>query len=262
MTSDTEHTHRQRKSHGGGRRQLAILVLALTALALALPFTGQPVSAAAGNTEGQPTINGILRVGETLTADISTFSDPDGIVIVTYYEWTRRPSPNAASTVASEGSRATTHTLVEADLGQYISVRVSYLDGGGILELATSNIVGPILGAALPAKPTGLTAQGFKVGWSDTIGPYVALAWHNPGDDSITHYDILRRDVGTHAKGEFHVVATYNGGNGPQYFDRTVDEDRHYVYRIQAVNEHGTSSRSKFAKANTTSDPIVPYDNP
>ena len=72
---------------------------------------------------------------------------------------------------------------------------------------------------------------------------------------------ILRRDVGTHAKGEFHVVATYNGGHGPQYFDRTVDEDRRYVYRIQAVNEHGTSPRSKFAKANTTSDPIVPYDD-
>ena len=197
MTADTEHTHRQRKIHGGGRRQLAILVLALTALALALPFTGTPVSAAAGNTEGQPTINGILRVGETLTADISTFSDPDGIVAVTKYQWTRRTSPNAASTMASEGS---THTLVEADLGKYISVRVFYVDRGAAIELATSDIVGPILGAALPAKPTGLTAQGFKAAWSDTIGPYVALTWHDPGDDSITHYNILRRDVGTHAK--------------------------------------------------------------
>ena len=261
MTSDTEHTQRQRTIHGGGRRQLAILVLALTALALALPFTGTPVSAAQGNTEGKPTINGILRVGETLTVDISTFSDPDGIFGITQYQWLRFDGTPPADNLA-DGARATTYTLVEADLGTEIAVKVTYLDGTGAHENTLSSRVGPILGAAPPAKPTGLTAQGFKAAWSDTIGPYVALAWHNPGDDSITHYDILRRDVGTHAKGEFHVVATYDGENRSQYFDRTVDEDRRYVYRIQAVNEHGTSPRSKFAKANTTSDPIVPYDNP
>ena len=65
--------------------KLVILLVALAALAL--PLTGTPVSAAQGNTQGQPTINGIVRVGETLTADISTFSDPDGIVVVTYYRW-------------------------------------------------------------------------------------------------------------------------------------------------------------------------------
>ena len=235
-------------------------MLALTALALALPFTGQPVSAAQDNTEGKPTINGILRVGETLTADISTFSDPDGIFGITNYQWLRFDGTSAAINLGG-GFRASTYTLVEADLGTNIAVEVTYYDGNGAQESVSSSRVGPILGA-LPAKPTGLTAQGFKAAWSDTIGPYVALAWHNPGDDSITHYDILRRDVGTHAKGEFHVVATYNGGNGPQYFDRTVDENRRYVYRIQAVNEHGTGPRSKFAKANTTSDPIVPYDAP
>ena len=234
-------------------------MLALTALALALPFTGTPVSAAAGNTEGQPTINGILRVGETLTADISTFSDPDGVFGISHYQWLRFDGTPPVDELAG-GARATTYTLVEADLGTEIAVEVKYYDSTGVQETTLSSRVGPILGA-LPAKPTGLTAQGFKAAWSDTIGPYVALAWHNPGDDSITHYDILRRDVGTHAKGEFHVVATYDGGHGPQYFDRTVGEDRRYVYRIQAVNEHGTSSRSKFAKANTTSDPIVPYDD-
>ena len=67
--------------------KLAILLVALAALAL--PLTGQPVSAAQGDTQGKPTINGILHVGETLTVDTSSISDPDGIFGVTYYHWRR-----------------------------------------------------------------------------------------------------------------------------------------------------------------------------
>ena len=112
-----------------------------------------------------------------------------------------------------------------------------------------------------PAKPTGLTAKGYKVEWSEFVGPYVALEWNHPRDNSITHYEILRHE-GKDKMGTFQVIATYSGWNGPQYFDRTVDEDSHYVYRIRAVNEHGKSPRSKFARANTTSDPMVPYAGP
>ena len=125
--------------------KLAILLVALAAMAL--PLTGTPVSAVQGDTQGKPTINGILRVGETLTADNTTFSDPDGIVVVTKYQWSRQISPNHASTVASEGRTATTHTLVEADLGKYIRVRITFVDGIGYLEFATSSLVGPVLPA-------------------------------------------------------------------------------------------------------------------
>ena len=125
-----------------GKFRLAILVVALAALAL--PLTGTPVSAAQGNTQGEPTINGIVRVGETLTADISTFSDPDGIVVVTFYKWRRHVG--ATETIISQGG-FTTYTLVQADLGAEITVEVSYFDGDNASEFTRSSRVGPVLAA-------------------------------------------------------------------------------------------------------------------
>ena len=123
--------------------KLAILLVALAALAL--PLTGTPVSAAQGNTQGEPTISGILRVGETLTADISTFSDPDGIAAVNLYQWRRHVG--GTETIKSQGSSFTTYTLLQADLGAEITVEVWYLDANGAQEMTRSSRVGPVLPA-------------------------------------------------------------------------------------------------------------------
>ena len=123
--------------------KLAILLVALAALAL--PLTGQPVSAAQDNTQGKPTINGIPRVGETLTADISSISDPDGIVTFIGYTWYRHFA--ATSSVIASGLQTTTYTLVEADLDAGITVVVAYYDGSGAQESVRSSRVGPVLPA-------------------------------------------------------------------------------------------------------------------
>ena len=121
--------------------KLAILLVALAALAL--PLTGTPVSAAQGNTVGKPTINGILRVGETLTADTSGISDPDGIIGRFSYQWYRHDPWITQFT----GGTASTYTLVDTDLGWNIDVRVGYFDNSFASENVRSSRVGPVLPA-------------------------------------------------------------------------------------------------------------------
>ena len=116
-----------------------------------------------------------------------------------------------------------------------------------------------------PDRPTGLTAMGFHGGIAlvqDTVGPYVMLSWDDPGDTGITHYRVLRRDVGTHVRGKFIVIGRDTGSSQTQYLDRSVETNRRYVYRVAAVNEHGESVRSSSAEADTYLVAIVPFPGP
>ena len=61
---------------------------------------------AVGNTQGKPVVNGIPRVGETLTADTSGISDPDGISLFFRFLWFRGPD-------GLGGATASTYTLVD-----------------------------------------------------------------------------------------------------------------------------------------------------
>ena len=116
-----------------------------------------------------------------------------------------------------------------------------------------------------PGRPTGLTAMGFHGGIAlvqDTVSPYVMLSWDDPGDTGITHYLVLRQDVGTHLRGQFIVIDRDTGSSQTQYLDRSVETNRHYVYRVAAVNEHGESVRSSSAEADTYLVAIVPFPGP
>ena len=113
-----------------------------------------------------------------------------------------------------------------------------------------------------PAKPTGLTAVGFHGSIALVQGiasSYVRLSWDDPGDTSITHYRILRRDADTHENGQFIVINKDAGSSGTQYLDHSVEINKRYVYRIVAVNEHGESKRSRLAEADTYMVAIVPF---
>ena len=82
---------------------------------------------------GAPTISGTVQVGEILTADTSGISDIDGLDNVTYsYQWlTSRDAEISGATNDS-------YTLVSADEGKIIKVRVSFTDDAGHEEALTS----------------------------------------------------------------------------------------------------------------------------
>ena len=81
---------------------------------------------------GAPTISGTAQVGKTLTADTSGISDADGLTSVSYsYQWLAGDSDISGATNA-------TYTLVAADEGKAIKVRVSFTDDAGNEETLTS----------------------------------------------------------------------------------------------------------------------------
>ncbi len=102
--------------------------------------------------------------------------------------------------------------------------------------------------ASAPARPTGLTA--------DPSHNLVALSWEDPGDASITHYEVFRRDRDVHASGEFEQIVANTGSAATSYTDDTAQPLSRYRYRIKAVNRHGASQRSRFTGADTPEAPV------
>ena len=83
---------------------------------------------------GSPTIDGTPQVGQTLTVDTSGISDADGLTHASYtylYQWIRNNSKIADQTGA-------TYTLVDADEGKTIKVKVSFTDDAHNQESRTS----------------------------------------------------------------------------------------------------------------------------
>ena len=114
---------------------------------------------------GAPTISGTAQVGETLTADTSGISDADRLTSVTHsYQW-------LADAAAIQGATNTTYTLVEADEGKAIKVRVSFTDDGGNDETLTSAATDAVAGneeSAVAGNEEPLTSED-AAAWSATM---------------------------------------------------------------------------------------------
>ena len=118
------------------------------------------------------------------------------------------------------------------------------------IVLALSSTGTPPVGAqdgSAPAKPTGVVATATH--------DSVALAWDDPSDASITHYQIFRRDRDVHDTGEFVTIEENTGSAAASYTDDTVEPETRYVYRVKAVNQHGASTWSNFVRADTPAAP-------
>ena len=87
---------------------------------------------------GAPGISGTPRAGETLTATTSQIEDEDGLTDAAFtYQWIRHDLTTAADTDI-EGATGQTYTVVDADEGQAIKVRVTFTDDAGNEESLTS----------------------------------------------------------------------------------------------------------------------------
>ena len=101
---------------------------------------------------GLPTIGGTAQVQETLTADISGIADEDGLTSVSYsYQWIRGDG-NTDTDIS--GETASTYTLVSADVGKAIKVRIIFTDDAGNDESLTSEAT-----AAVTASNTLATGE-------------------------------------------------------------------------------------------------------
>ena len=93
---------------------------------------------------GQPTISGTAQVGQDLSASVSGISDGNGLTSPTYsYQWLRADTAAGTGSEIAGGTSAT-YTVVEADQGKCLRVRVSFQDDDGNAETATSDATGPV----------------------------------------------------------------------------------------------------------------------
>ena len=125
-----------------------------------------------------------------------------------------------------------------------------------ILLVALAALVLSLIGApvaaqdgSVPANPTGLAVASVSHN-------SVELEWDDPNDDSITHYQVLRRDRDVHALGEFITIDSDTGSDAASYTDDTVEPEKSYVYRVVAVNRHGASGWSGYSRADTPATPL------
>ena len=194
---------------------------------------------------GAPTISGTAQVGETLTAYTSEIVDADGLSNVQYeYQW-------LADDTAIAGATALTYTLVAADEGKAIKVRVSFTDDAGHDETLTSGATDAATAAQPtepPARPAGLSATASH--------DSVTLTWDDPGDDSITGYVILRRVRENDVGGEFSELVPDTGSAATTYTDDTVVAGITYTYRIKAINGAETSERSHWFHIDIPAAPV------
>ena len=109
-------------------------------------------AAPTGPATGKPEITGTIEVGETLTADTSRIADADGLTSVSYsYRWVRVDGTNETNIAGATGS---SYTLVGADEGKGIRVRVSFTDDAGNPETLTSDIYRAVTILPAPRLPS------------------------------------------------------------------------------------------------------------
>ena len=140
------------------------------------------------------------------------------------------------------------HTVTGLEEGTEYSARVRarYHNSEGNVEesgpwTATQEIT--VASTPLPAKPTGLSTNPSH----DSVG----LSWTNPGDDSITSYQVLR---GPDAE-NLAVLTADTGSAASSYNDDSVTAETSYAYAIRARNAGGLSPQSDAVPAITTAAP-------
>ena len=170
-----------------------------------------------------------------------TWDDPGDDTITGYVILRRIPGVDPEGhfdvLVANTATTATTYTDNEVAAETRYTYRIKAINGAGTSERSRwSHIDTPA--APVPDKPTGLEA-------TESHGQ-VVLTWDDPQDDSITGYVILRRVRENDTGGDFSVLVADTASAATTYTDNTVAAGTTYTYRIKAINEHGTSERSRW----------------
>ena len=130
---------------------------ALTSAATGTVSPAAQQQAANSPATGQPTITGTAQVGETLTANTSGIADDDGLTTSTFsYQWVANDG-TADTDIA--GATSSTYTLVAADEGRTIKVRVTFTDDAGNETTLTSTATDAV-GFAVQQQAANTPATG------------------------------------------------------------------------------------------------------
>ena len=167
---------------------------------------------------GTPTISGEVEVGKTLTVDTSGISDADGLTDVTFsYQWV---SSTWNRDTDIQGATGPTYTLVPADAGNAIKVRVSFRDDAGKTETLTS--------PPRTERPHALSAAA-----SDGA---VVLTWELPARWPYSNYYYILRSRPELGEIEPLVRVARPTSGQTTYTDTDVEPGVLYVYRVRGAD--------------------------
>ena len=208
-----------------------------------------PAQAQSGGEPAKPTgLTGtVAHDSVTLTWD-----DPGDETITGYQVLRRDPVTDKpggfAVHVDDTGSAGTSYVDTDVEAEARYVYRIKARNATGLSE--HSSYFNDFLPAVpVPAKPTNLTGT--------VAHDSVTLTWDDPGDETITGYQVLRRDPVTDEPGEFAVHVDDTGSASPGYPDDTVAAGNLYVYRVKARNAAGLSPQSSYFNARVPLPPTV-----
>ena len=173
------------------------------------------VTAANNPATGAPTISGTVQVGETLTASTTSIADSDGLANATFtYQWIKLDSNLNDSDIS--GATGSTYTLVAADAGTGIKVRVSFTDDAGNTESLTNESALIVMAANNPATGAPTISGTAQVG--ETLTASTTGIADSDGLTNVTFtYQWLAGDTDiTDATGATYTLAGRRRGQGNQ----------------------------------------------
>ncbi len=181
--------------------------------------------------EGDATITGTPRVGETLTADTSQVTDADGLTSATYdYQWL---SDDDGTVTEIAGATGSTYTLQASDEDNLISVQVTITDDRGFESTLSSTWL------TVSARPDSPAAGEVTITGTPQVGETLTADTSGITDaDGLTNaayaYQWLSDDSGT--------VTEISGANSSTYTLKASDEDNLIQVQVTITDDRGFNS--------------------
>ena len=198
---------------------------------------------------GAPTITGTAQVGQTLTAATSGIMDSNGLATPGYtYQWIRVDGGTDANI---SGATSSAYTLVAADLGKTIKVKVSFTDFGRHVPDRCGGVASnaeTLTSAATTAVTAAATVPDAIADLLATPGnTQVTLSWtaFDDGGSTITKFEYRQKTSGSYG-------SWMDISNSPSTVSHTVTgltTGTAYTFQVRAMNGVGNAGVSNEATA-------------
>ena len=230
---------------------------------------------------GAPTINGTVKVGQTLTVDTSGIADDNGLDGVSYTGtwYASEPGSDSSSGTSRRVNLAGSelkYKVSRQDVGMVLTFTATFADDAGNLETLSAET--GIVQATTPAAPTGFAATPGGLGatqvfvywhepvWRVAFEPLAEEGWGDGGSPIMDHVVQWKEadrswDDAAHVFESPVIDRNYFTGSVGGYFMGFVEGGRRYAARVIAINAvgHGTPSNEATYTGNTpaTGAPVI-----
>ena len=199
---------------------------------------------------GTPVVHGTAQVGETLWADASGIEDGNGLDRVQFrYQWV---SGDASADTDIAGATNSGYTLMAADEGKTIKVKVAFTDRGGYSETRTSAATDAVEAAPQPDSPA--TGQPTITGTAAVGETLAANTLGIADDDGLVNatysYQWVANDGGT--------ATDISGATDATYTLAADDEGKTIKVRVTVTDDAGNETTLSSGATDTVEAPQPP----